>query len=193
MKTLLKLTILLLLVVPFTCVHAEKLTQKDVNIALNKGVSELKSILLNMDMDAQYIEYLKEHKFNLDKVMPDAITIGALLRCQNGIGMCGGEQVNIAKENGRWIISTYTLIGVQAGLAEMYKLEFYIAACYGSCIGINAEGFFAGIDGMVGYGVGGGFFIDVGVDATEVIMYIKSQCSKVSQTILLVLPAQLPC
>jgi len=170
------LAILIAILIPFTCVKAEKLTQADINMIVQKVYKEYTPILGMFDNgDKAYLEFLKNNqsKLNIDGVMPDAITFGILGRCQNGIGFCGGEQINIAKVNGKWTVSTYTLIGVQAGLAEMYKVELYLAACYGSCIGINAEGFFAGIDGMIGVGAGGGFFIDVGLDATDVVMNVS--------------------
>lgn len=165
--------ILLALLIPFTCAKADKLTQKDISIAIKKVAKEYKPVLAMFDNgDKDYMEFVKNHQghLNINGVMPDAITFGILARCQNGVGMCAGEQINIAKVNGKWTTSFYSLMGLQAGLAEMYKLEIYIAACYGSCIGINAEGFFAGVDGMLGYGAGGGFFIDVGLDATDLIM-----------------------
>lgn len=168
MKIILPLLALILSTTNNTAVA--KLTQKDITNIQTQVISQLTPLLLAMDMDKQYIEYLKNRPFIVDGIMPDAITIGFMGRCQYLIGGCLAEQINISKNKGKWQISAYTVMGVQAGFTEMLKYEIYIAACYGSCIGVNAEGLFIGLDGMFAYGVGGGMFVDIGVDVSDMFV-----------------------
>jgi hypothetical protein len=102
-------------------------------------------------------------------LMPDAITIGGMARCQAVLGGCYAVQANFTFKQGKMYVSLYELYGVSVGLAEMTKIELYVSACYGGCIDDNAEGYFLGADAMAALGAGSGIFMDVGVDITELV------------------------
>lgn len=107
-------------------------------------------------------------------IMPDAITIGGMARCQDVIGGCYALQANFTVRNGKVYVSMYELYGVTVGLAAMTKIEVYVSACYGGCIDDNAQGYFMGADAMAALGAGGGVFMDVGADVTDLLAIINN-------------------
>lgn len=158
----------LLLLIPFT-LNAEPLTSKDMKTGVSVIRHQLEPVFKQFNIENKYLfKLLKQvEKLKINNLYPDAITFGIMARCQQGLGACVATQINLAKERGEWIVSVYSLLGLQAGFAEMLKIELYLAVCYGTCIGENGSGLFMGIDGMAAVGVGGGFFFDVGVDLTD--------------------------
>lgn len=116
------------------------------------------------DLKKPLLEALLKVKHN---AMPDAISIGVIGRCQAGIGGCLGEQINIGKKNGKPLISSYTIAGLEAGFAEYFAIENYIALCYGNCNGVEAQGIYVSADGGVSLGAGFNGFIEAGIDLSD--------------------------
>jgi hypothetical protein len=131
--------------------------------------------------------YLSRHDFNvnvgksLDFIsrlgfFPRAFTVGYMGRFQRGIGGSAGTQFNFYFEHGKLKMSSYTVLGVQAGYqgkipSTMQKIELYAAFCFGSCVGGSAVGYYLGVDGYASVGAGGGAFIEAGLDVTDFYQY----------------------
>ena len=103
---------------------------------------------------------------------PRAFTVGYMARYQRGVGGSYGTQFNFYIDQGKLKMSSYTVLGVQAGYQAgkptfMTKIEFYAAFCFGSCVGGDAVGYYLGLDGYAGESVGGGAFIEAGLDVTD--------------------------
>ena len=103
-------------------------------------------------------------------VFPRAITVGYTARVQAGIGGSFGTQFNFYFEKGKLKIASYTMLGASAGIAEMVKLEFYAGLCFGNaCVGGDPVGYYVGLDGYAGLGLGGDFFAEMGVDLQDMM------------------------
>jgi len=113
---------------------------------------------------AKYVEdQLK--KYNIH-VLPDAIAVGVVMRCQFVLGVCIGEQVNIGKVGKQFVVSLYDFYSGQLGLAEYLTAEVYVAFCYGRCNDVEAEGWYVSMDGSAALGAGANVFIEMGSDVT---------------------------
>lgn len=100
---------------------------------------------------------------------PDAIAVGVMGRCQHVAGFCAGTQVNIGKDKYGWKYSSYGMAGLSIGAAEIYKVEFFIALCYGDCLSSYAEGVF--LSAETGATIIGGVstFIEIGTDVSDLL------------------------
>jgi len=101
-------------------------------------------------------------------IYPTAISIGVMGKCQNIIGICVGNQINIGVQDGKLMASSYGLAGLSLGTAEIYKIEVYVALCFGDCLSTLGEGFYFGGEAGFAVGTGGSVFIEVGTDVSEV-------------------------
>jgi hypothetical protein len=137
----------------------------------NKGV-----YLAHKDFDSKVgkaLNYVSKLGF-----FPRAFTVGYMARYQRGIGGSYGTQFNFYIDQGKLKMSSYTVLGVQAGYQAgkptlMTKIEFYAAFCFGACVGGDAVGYYLGLDGYAGESVGGGAFIEAGLDVTDYFKYKK--------------------
>ena len=102
-------------------------------------------------------------------VFPSALTVGWMGRAQAGIGGSMGSQFNLYFDHGAAKTSEYSIYGAHAGFAEMMKIQFYVAFCFGTCFGGDGAGWYIGLDGSGSVGAGGGFFAEGGVDVTDLI------------------------
>ncbi len=113
---------------------------------------------------AKYLsDQLKKHNILL---APDAIAVGAVVRCQAILGVCLGEQVNIGKVGKEYIVSLYNFYSGQVGFAEYITAEIYVAFCYGRCNDADAEGWYVSMDGSAALVTGANMFIEMGSDVT---------------------------
>lgn len=103
-------------------------------------------------------------------VFPTAFTAGVMGRAQFGVGANMGYQANFYFDQGEFKMSTYWMGGLQGGLEAQAKVQFYVAFCFGACFGGDGEGFYVGLDGMFGLGAGAGFFIEGGIDLTDMAL-----------------------
>jgi hypothetical protein len=102
-------------------------------------------------------------------VFPSALTVGWMGRAQAGLGGSMGSQFNLYFDHGAVKTSEYSIYGAHAGFAEMMKIQFYLAFCFGTCFGGDGAGWYIGLDGSGSVGAGGGFFAEGGVDVTDLI------------------------
>ena len=107
-------------------------------------------------------------------VFPRAFTVGYMGRVQAGVGVSGGTQFNFYFDHGKFKVSSYSIYGAQAGVAEMMKIEFYASVCFGTCFGGDGEGLYLGLDGYAGAGVGVNFFVEGGIDLTDMVKHTFS-------------------
>ena len=144
--------------------EAKPLTKQEYKIVLNKAIESLPE-------PAQ--EYAKNISKNLKvriaemSIYPTALSVGVLARCQKGVGVCGGMQTNIGIENNAIKYSVYDMYGITAGMAEQYKIEFFVAACFGDCLSYSASGAFASWETGASIGVGASTFVEVGTDLSD--------------------------
>ncbi len=103
-------------------------------------------------------------------LFPSAITFGMMARLQMGVGGSVGLQFNYYFNEGEFHYSSYNIYGIQAGMAEQMKLQFYASLCFGTCFGGDGSGYYFGVDGGASAGVGAGFFIEGGIDFTDMMM-----------------------
>ncbi len=104
-------------------------------------------------------------------IYPSALTVGYMGRLQAGIGGSAGSQFNVYFDHGKLKSSVYSIYGAHAGFAEMTKIQFYISFCFGTCFGGDASGWYVGLDACGSAGIGGDFFIEGGIDVTDMIKY----------------------
>jgi hypothetical protein len=95
-------------------------------------------------------------------VYPTAFTVGVMARYQTGLGGSFGYQYNFYLDQ---------VYGVQMGFSQQTKIQFYASLCFGECFGGDATGYYAGVDGGAGFGVGGNFFIEGGFDLTDMLFH----------------------
>lgn len=100
-------------------------------------------------------------------VLPSAISIGFFKRADLIIGKSRGTEMNFYLEDGKLRVSTYDLKTLQVGLAASLEIGYYVALCFGSCTGGDANGTYIGLDADVIYGVGANIYVEVGVDTTD--------------------------
>lgn len=103
-------------------------------------------------------------------LFPTAFTAGVMGRAQLGAGANVGYQANFYFDQGDFKMSTYWMGGLQSGPEAQAKVQFYIAFCFGECFGGGSDGLYVGIDGMTGAGMGAGFFIEGGLDVTDLAL-----------------------
>ena len=104
-------------------------------------------------------------------IYPSALTVGYMGRLQAGLGGSAGSQFNVYFDQGKLKASEYSIYGAHVGFAEMTKIQFYISFCFGTCFGGDASGWYVGLDACGSAGIGGDFFIEGGVDVTDLIKY----------------------
>lgn len=102
-------------------------------------------------------------KLGID-LMPSALALGMIVRCQYGIGVCLGKQVNYGKKGNVWEVSTYDFYGGEVGFAEYTTAEAYVAFCYGKCNDAEAQGWFVSGDEGAAIGGGANLFLEMGAD-----------------------------
>lgn len=102
-------------------------------------------------------------------LFPQAFTVGYMARYQVGVGGSVGTQFNFYVDKGELKVASYTLYGLQAGIAEQTKIQFYSALCFGACYGGDPTGFYVGTDFSGAIGLGLDVFLEVGIDFTDAI------------------------
>lgn len=145
--------------------QAQPLTQKELNGVIL--TIPRTSMGKNVDLTPSINKIKKLSQKAGVAVMPSAIAIGSIARCQAGLGLCMGEQASFTVKNNHIEMSTYTFYGLEAGVAEYAIVDFYVAFCYGKCNGAEAEGNFVSFDGGGAFGLGGNGFIEVGSDIED--------------------------
>ncbi|MBU6153140.1 MAG: hypothetical protein KGP28_02450 [Bdellovibrionales bacterium] len=124
--------------------------------------------------------YLSEAKFKaaVGKVLeystrlgiyPSALTVGYMGRLQAVVGGSVGNQFNVYFDRGKLKASGYSMFGAHVGYAEMSKIQFYVSFCFGTCFGGDASGWYVGLDACGSMGIGGDFFVEAGVDVTDLV------------------------
>ena len=136
--------------------------------------SEQKMILKKIMGEANRHGYLAHAPSNFEKqiesilnvrnLVPSAIAIGFMTRCQVGIGACAAAQINVGIVNHKIHISYLDVVGGEFGEQVSVNAEAYISACYGDCNDEQASGWFIGTDATATAGVGVNVFMDFGVD-----------------------------
>lgn len=107
------------------------------------------------------------HKGAQHGVLPSAITIGWYGRLDLIIGKTRGTEMNFYLEKGKLRVSSYDLKTLNVGVAASAKIGYYVALCFGSCTGGDANGNYVGLDADLVYGLGASVYIEVGVDSTD--------------------------
>jgi len=110
-------------------------------------------------------------------VLPNAITIGYYSRAQLIVGKTSGAEFNFYLKDGKLRVSSYDLKALNVGISGMLKVGFYVSLCFGSCTGGAANGSYVGMDIDAIFGVGSNFYLEVGVDTTDVIDAFKNHKS----------------
>jgi hypothetical protein len=105
-------------------------------------------------------------------VFPQGVTVGVLARKSWGEGYTAGfnygAEANFYLQNGKLMMTNYSLKGAQVGVGSATSdVEFYFAFCFGSCYGGDPNGWYMGMDGNIAGGLGVGMFAEVGVDVSS--------------------------
>ncbi|NDG85184.1 MAG: hypothetical protein EBX52_09140 [Proteobacteria bacterium] len=100
-------------------------------------------------------------------LLPDAIAIGFMTRCQAVVGACLASQVNIGIVDGKIHLSELQIIGGELGDQVAANIESYVAVCYGLCNDEEASGWFVGTDATATAGLGVHVFMDYGLDWSD--------------------------
>ncbi len=114
------------------------------------------------DFDSFYSKITPYLRFS--GLIPNAIAIGVMSKCQVGLGFCGALQLNISSSADDYELTLLQLGGIELGPQEALTVEFYVAACYGDCVDDQAAGWFVGYDATAALGPGLNGFMDVGLD-----------------------------
>lgn len=129
-----------------------------------------------LDINTQNIDIVLDNinkgiKYTGLDTLPVYMSVGAIVRCQHHIGGCVGYQFNISKEDGIWYITKYRLLAAFIGIAEIAKIELYLAACFGNCMESYDKGWYLTGDAMTTIPTTGlanlGLFFELGLDVTE--------------------------
>ena len=107
-------------------------------------------------------------------VLPNAITIGYYSRAQLLVGKTTGAEFNFYLKDGKLRVSSYELKALNVGVSAMLKVGFYVSLCFGSCTGGAVNGSYLGMDVDAIFGVGSNFYLEVGLDTTDVIDAFKN-------------------
>jgi len=113
-------------------------------------------------------------------LLPHAITIGALARKTWGDGFTAGfnygAEMNLYVQDGKIMMTNYSLKGGQVGGGTpVGDEEFYVALCFGACFGGDPNGWYMGMDGEVAAIGGGGFFLELGLDISNLYSELASK------------------
>ena len=84
-------------------------------------------------------------------------------------GVNAGAEMNFYLEDGKLMMTNYSLLGGQVGAGTpVSDIEYSVSFCFGSCSGGNPTGWYLGVDGDVADGLGVGLFAEVEVDVSQV-------------------------
>ncbi|MBC7396001.1 MAG: hypothetical protein H7333_01040 [Bdellovibrionales bacterium] len=107
---------------------------------------------------------------------PAGVTIGAIHRVSAGevytVGGNVGIEATFYLKRGKLMMTRYTLLGGHVGVSIPGLLvtsmtEYYAALCFGNCTPTDNDGWYVGIDGDAAVGLGGGFFLEIGLELNE--------------------------
>lgn len=147
---------------------ADKLQARDQRMIMDKLFSEgVRTGHLSAD-SVPGLRARVEPLLGLHHLLPDAIAIGFMGRCQAGVGICLADQINVGIVGGRIHLSHLRVVGGEFGEQVAANFEVYFAVCYGECNDEEAAGWFVGVDSTATLGLGVNGFMDYGMDWSEI-------------------------
>jgi hypothetical protein len=148
--------------------QAEKLQPSDQKMIVEKLLSEAVRAGHLPPSSVPAIRTRIQPLLNLRELLPDAIAIGFMGRCQAGIGVCLADQINVGIVGKKIHLSHLQVLGGEFGEQVAANIEVYLAVCYGECNDEEAAGWFVGVDSTATLGAGINGFMDYGVDWSEI-------------------------
>ncbi len=122
---------------------------------------------------AKVLQFLSQHH-----TFPAAITVGVIARGIVGegikVGANYGGEANFYLQKGKLMMTNYQEWGAEVGVSApgipiASDEEFYFALCFGACYGGEPNGWYVGFDGDAAGGLGAGFFLEVGIDVSDLV------------------------